>query len=129
MIGVLAILGVIVTWYRWVKPRWRRLVSRTTVALDSIVGRDPIVDEITGHELAPALPGIGQRMATVEEAVKTLADQHGRIDDIDRRVRALESASIERTVTRMESVQHLATVDRALQAHPPLEGDEQPDLD
>ena len=77
---------------------------------DSIIGRGAVVDTITGQQLAPPLPGIGQRMDTVERTVATLADQHRVLDDHEDRLKAhaeaiaeLKAASVERVVTRAES--------------------------
>lgn len=70
---------------------------------DSILGRPAVVDSITGKELAPALPGIGQRMDTVERALVALADQHAVLEDHETRLKALEDARVERVVTQVES--------------------------
>lgn len=81
-----------------------RTVRGDAVAIrDSILGRDAVVDSITGKELAPALPGIGQRMDTVERALVALADQHAAIEDHETRIKALEEARVERVVTQVES--------------------------
>lgn len=56
---------------------WRivaKVLRRVSGALDALLGRDPIVDPADGREVSPALPGIGQRMSTVEDAVKTLTE-------------------------------------------------------
>jgi len=101
--SVVAALGIL-----WkVAKRARRKakdVSGDVVAIrDSILGRDAVVDSITGKELAPALPGIGQRMDTVERALVALADQHAVLEDHEERIKALEAARVERVVSQAES--------------------------
>lgn len=92
---------------------------------DSILGRPATVDSITGKELAPALPGIGQRMDTVERAVIALADQHlkldnheARLEDHAVRIQALEEASVERVVSRVESAQAWSAMEAAINSDP-----------
>lgn len=50
------------------RPRWRKAWARVGAALDTIAGRPPITDSITGREIQPALPSIGVRMELVEVA-------------------------------------------------------------
>ncbi len=95
---------------------------------DSILGRPATVDTITGKELAPALPGIGQRMDTVERAVIALADQHLKLDDHEGRIKALEDAAVERVVSRVESAQAWSAMEAALSAKEDRTPDESPDL-
>ena len=120
-VSVAALIGVAVTWLRWVRPRIRRFFRQTTAVRDAILGREPIVDSITGKEIEPALPGLGVRMATTEQNVQAIAEglakiaeaqvnqQHleERVDrleqDHDRRLKALEDARLERVVARAES--------------------------
>lgn len=79
-------------------------VSGDVVAVrDSILGRPAVVDSITGKELAPALPGIGQRMDTVERALVALADQHVILEDHETRIKTLEDSRVERVVNQAES--------------------------
>lgn len=124
---LLAIGGVVTVfagWWRWVRPRWKRFWRKLVAALDSIVGRDAIVDSITGEEKVPALPGIGVRMAHQErltaentksmieltETVATLAkvvEHQSRLDvlveDHEKRLTALEAARVEQMIARKES--------------------------
>lgn len=101
LIGVGALLGLFVGFWRWVRPRTKRVAADANAVRDVLLGRDAIFDSITGRELAPALPGIGQRTATLEHAVTQLADQQVRLDDLDRRVGNLEqAASAPQTVVR-----------------------------
>lgn len=93
LIGVGALLGLFVGFWRWVRPKMKRAASDANAVRDVLLGRDAIFDSITGRELVPALPGIGQRTATLEQAVTQLADQQVRLDDLDRRVGNLEQAT------------------------------------
>lgn len=117
-IGAATLLGIVIGWMKWVRPRIRKGVDQVTGVRDAILGREAIVDSITGKELAPALPGMGVRMAQQEavsklqqeqmtlltDAVAKLANTHQRLDDHDRRLNALEAAAIERVATKAESV-------------------------
>lgn len=117
-IGVATLMGLVVGWLRWVRPRIRRLRAKTVMALDSLVGREAVIDTITGEEIAPALPGIGARMSHQEQqvellsvAVTKLVDQQDhqrkleeRVDSHDHRIKALEEQAIERVATKAESV-------------------------
>lgn len=91
--AVATVAGVVFAFWKWVRPRWRSLKSDFRAGRDALVGREAVVDSITGKELAPALPGMGVRMdtnerqlATLTEAVVALANTTTRLDDIERRV-------------------------------------------
>lgn len=113
------------------KPGVLRRGHRDVRALrDTILGRDPVLDTITGHELSPAVPGLGARMADQDErldrlttVVETLADVHVRVDSLETRVTAIEAgAHLERIVGKVESAQAWRTMEAAITAEPP--GDE-----
>jgi hypothetical protein len=122
LVAVYTLCGLLVLWVGWIKavrPKIRRFRTRWNQAGDALLGRDPIVDTITGREVSPALPGIGQRMATVEDAVKTLTDTVARLDAINERldrheaqigtntenIAAIMVAAAERIITKDESAQ------------------------
>jgi lactate dehydrogenase-like 2-hydroxyacid dehydrogenase len=79
-------------------------------------------------------------MDTVEHALAKLVDQQHAIDALqaghidharilDRHtaeIAALRDAAVERTITRAESLQHLATIDEALRREPATEDDGTP---
>ncbi len=116
-LGIIAILGAVVAHFRWVRPKYRRGRDMFVAGRDSLIGRPAIVDTITGKELSPALPGIGNRMENVEQnqietrdALRHIAAvmegqqiQDRRIDDHETRLHALEAAAVERIVTKAES--------------------------
>lgn len=92
---------------------------------DAILGREPVVDSITGEQIAPRLPDIGTRMATQErqmatltEAVIEMAKAHRRIDDLESRVVALEHVSVERTLSKAEMIQLYKTMETAINSDP-----------
>lgn len=96
---------------------------------DALLGRDAVVDTITGEERVPALPGIGVRMAHQEqqmelltEAVAKLASTHTRLENHETRILKLEEAAVERVVTRAES----AAAWRAMEAAALATPDEEP---
>jgi len=131
IVSLIVICGAVLGWVRWVRPRIRRGSKEIVAVRDAILGRDPITDSVTGKEIAPALPGMGVRMATTEEnlrvlaeAVAKIADSHLRLDDHEVRLKNLEDARVERVVARAESAQAWRTIEKAIQAEP----DETPDL-
>ena len=66
LIGVMTLGAMIFGFFRWVRPKLKQASADIQAGRDALVGRDAIYDTITGKELAPALPGIGVRMATTE---------------------------------------------------------------
>lgn len=118
IVGVLAILGALVAFVRWVRPKWREMKHDARAGRDALLGREAVYDSITGKEITPALPGIGQRVASLEEtsaatavALTRLADTHTRIDGLEHRVSRLERGDAERTLARTESIELLRTID------------------
>lgn len=115
---------------------WQQLVRRGRGAVkevrsdarkirDTLVGRDAVVDSITGKEISPALPALGQRMDTVERAVAVLADQHRTLEDHEDRIAAnrrdidaLQAAQVERVITRAESAQAWSAMEAAINSQP-----------
>jgi len=132
-----AVIGVLAGFAKWGWPRWRELWRRVSAALDSVAGRDEIVDPTSGKVLATALPGIGVRMADMEdwrreqvelmksltEAVTKLADQAPAIADLERRVANLEAASAERVIGKVEAVKALDVIQTAMNTQPPLDAE------
>lgn len=132
--GALAVLS---GWLRWVRPKIRNTRRDTVAIRDAILGRDAVVDSITQQELAPALPGIGQRMAhqeqqmqTMTEAVTQLAQTHQQMAEVRAevkslagRVEKLEAGTVERIVTRAESAAAFRAIEAAHNAHPDGDAD------
>ena len=99
-----AVVVVIIGWFKWLRPRLKKVNAESVAIRDAILGRDAILDSITGEERVPALPGIGMRMATVEEALVALADVHVKMLDHEERIRSLETGTLERIAARADSV-------------------------
>lgn len=113
------LLALWVGWVKAVRPKVRQFVRRWTSAGDALVGRPSIYDPASGRELAPELPGIGQRMATVEDAVKTLTETVAALDSINHRldrherqigqntenIAVIMTAAAERIVTKAEAAE------------------------
>lgn len=116
--GVIGALGII--WKLVVRGRGavKEVRSDARKIRDTLVGREAVVDTITGKEIAPALPALGQRMDTVERAVAVLADQHRMLGDHEDRIKALEDARVERVITRAESAQAWSAMEAAINSHP-----------
>lgn len=130
ILGGLALLGAIASWVRWLRPRWKERELDRIAQRDALIGRPPVYDSITRKEISPALPGIGQRMATMENAVAELAASNQRHESHeahlalhDREIADLKSAQVERIVTKAESAAAWRAVEAAALASP----DETPD--
>lgn len=128
-LGIVGLITAVGGWLKVIRPRWRRARAQFIAAKDSIIGRPAELDSITGREIAPALPGVGMRLASIEdhngrltEAVASLAKSHERLDDHETRISALEVASVERIVTRVESAAGWRAVEEAIRADPDTEG-------
>lgn len=135
VISVCVLGGILVGWAKWLRPRYRRNRDRFVSAMDSLVGRDAVYDSITGKEIAPALPGMGVRMAQQEQqmqvltdAVAKIAESHERLDDHERRLHKLEVAAVERVVTRAESAEAWRAIAAVAETQPP-DADTPPELD
>lgn len=119
VLTLIGIIAAVVAWLRWVRPKLRRGTEEVVAVRDAILGREALRDSITGREIQPALPGMGVRMAHQEEqsrdqraqlqiltdAVTKIADSHELLNNIERRVAALEDAAVERVVTKVESAE------------------------
>lgn len=121
LVGAAALIGALAVIWKAIRrartASWGAIGDAVKIR-DSIIGRPAMVDSITGEEKSPALPGIGQRMDTVERAVATLADQHRVLDDHEDRLKRLEVASAERIVNRSDSAQAWRAMTAAIEATP-----------
>jgi len=117
--GALAVIG---GWLKWIRPKIRATRREFRAARDSLLGREAITDSMTGSEIAPAVPGIGQRMATIEAALGELVNLHRRLDGHERRLDDLESKDLERALARTESIEMLRTIDTAIRSDPDNRG-------
>lgn len=120
-----AAAAVVAGWWRWVRPWWRDLRRDFVAGRDALVGRPPVRDSITGKELAPEIPGIGARMATVEQALVTMAQNHHTLTQLqelganhEARIGKLEDAAVERVMGRAEAVAAWQAMHAAVQAEP-----------
>lgn len=140
IIGIGSAIAVVGAWLAWLRPRYYKSKHDAAAIRDAILGRDAVTDSITGKELAPPLPGIGQRMATQEtqmaeitSAVAAIAATHLQLTRMDRtidehedRIKALEDASVERVVTKAESAAAWRAMEAAALAKPDEEADPLP---
>lgn len=117
--------AVLLAVLKWVRPKSREVVKDFVAGRDALVGRPAVYDSITGKEIAPALPGIGQRVTTLEEAIPAISvaltrmsDMHVRVSGVEDRVGRLERMEGERSLARTESIELLRTIDNAIKADP-----------
>lgn len=127
---VVGLVTALAGWWRWVHPRIESTKKDGAAMRDAILGREPVVDSITGRELAPALPGIGVRMAHQEDqmrlltdAVSKIADSHQRLEHVEKRVDEiaidvadLKAGTLERIMARAESTQAWSAVEAIAKA-------------
>lgn len=76
-------------------PAWkwcRQVSTRVGAALDTLGGRPPIVDRVTGKEVAPEQPPLGIVLADMKAELARVGDQSARLDRIESRVDTVESA-------------------------------------
>ena len=132
-----ALLVILGGWLKWVRPRWRKVKNDALGARDALVGRDAIFDRVSGRQLAPAIPGIGNRMehqeremSEMKQAVIQLAETHTQLIrvnealvDHEGRLMALENAAVERVVGRAESAAAWRAMEAAHKAEPPLDAE------
>lgn len=130
---VVTLITALGTWWKWGRPKLMKARQEATAMRDAILGREPIVDSITGRELAPALPGIGVRQARTEDslallttAVAKLADSQTRIDHIETRVDSLDAdvadlkaRTLEKIMAHAEATQAWSAVEAVAKSTPP----------
>lgn len=132
-LGILALLGAFAGYLKVIRPRIRKARVTLASASDALLGREAIYDSITGAEIAPALPGVGARMAHQEQqmelltvTVTKLVDQQvhqqkleRRVDGLESRVKGLEDQTIERVAGKAESISAWRAVEAVAKQHDP----------
>jgi hypothetical protein len=112
-LGIIALGGVLSRWYfKKLRPALHERERDRIAQRDVLVGRPAVPDSIVpGKFIAPALPGIGQRMDTIEAAVAELARSNQRheaheahLARHDREIADLAASAMERIVGKVESV-------------------------
>lgn len=125
-----ALVTLLAATYRKVRPWWKEMGRDVRAGRDALIGREAIVHPETGRELAPAVPGIGARMANVETAIVAIAQQQKDIAGLqataanhDSRIGKLELAAVERVVGKAESTAAFHAIEAALKATPDAEAE------
>ena len=135
--AVTVILGALVVVIRRIRPVWKSLRRDFIAGRDALVGREEIVHPETGRVVVPAVPGIGTRMANVEEAIVAIARHQADIADLkvnDARhdatlakhaedIAALKLAQVERIVSKAESTAAFQAMEAVARAQPDLDVD------
>lgn len=104
------VAGLVRVLVRRVFPAIRSTWQRFNAALDTVVGRPPIVDPVTSKVIAPELPPLGHWISGVDETLALLVQQNVTVTNLQTRVGRLEDwreqmdrDRLERIVTRAES--------------------------
>lgn len=117
---LLTLSGVAGLWLGWAKvlgPRLARGWSRFVGIFQAIAGRDAIVDKVSGREVSPAVPPLGEQLTSIHDTMAKLVavvesnhDAHKRIDrhesvlaSHDQAIGALIAGSNERAATALAS--------------------------
>lgn len=95
---------------------WRsKSRKRISAAADAILGQESAIDN-SGNVIRPAQPGLVHRVATVEDAVVEFrhaigvyTEVLGRLDSVERDVKALQDRRVEHIVTAAERAATAAT--------------------
>lgn len=85
-ITALAVIG------RWIRKRVRNIARRANNAVDTLLGREEIRHPDTGVVLVPATPGLGERLATMEDTLNNLSDTRAEMSALTARVDNLASS-------------------------------------
>ncbi len=136
VLGLVSLVGALLAHYKVVRPWWRKLKGDVTSGRDVLVGRPPIIDPVSKKQIAEALPSLGERLevhqtkinGSLQDIVTLLESQQAqdhRINDHEARLHALETAAVERIVTKAESV----SAWRAVEAVANGNGDDPEELD
>lgn len=106
------LLVIWIAWAKYLGPRIKAKWVRFVGFFQTIAGRDPIVDKVTGKEVSPAVLPLGEHLASINdnmaqliEVVRSNQDAHHRIDGHETRINALESGRVERIVSQAESAE------------------------
>lgn len=86
-VGSLAVAWLSVT--KVALPFWhwcKRTSSKVGGALDTLGGREPIIERATGKELSPAVPPLGMVLAEMKAELARVGDVGERIDRVDARL-------------------------------------------
>lgn len=119
------LLALWIAWYKAVRPRWRRFWARVGAALDTLVGRNIVLDLASGTKL-PAIQPLPERLGNIEraqerqsevqktqaETLAKVAEALERLGDHERRISMLESGQLEKAAIRFESGKLLEAVAR-----------------
>lgn len=106
MLSLTAVVAAVAGWVRWARPRLSRAHRDLTGVRDVLLGREAVLDSITGEMISPPVEGIGQRMASTERQIEqiartmtTLARTTGHLDRVDKRLADHEAriAALEET--------------------------------
>ena len=96
--AVAAGVGVLTAAATWWWKRGRRIVGKIDATMDAVVGRPAILHPDTGEVLAPATPGLGVRLATIESTLVELAETNAALTVLSSRV-----GRVEERVSRLEA--------------------------
>jgi hypothetical protein len=83
IVSVAAAIGVLAAGVRWTEKRLSRFSERWEASTDALLGREEIRHPDTGTVLVPATPGLGKRLADIEQTLTQLATTDDRITRLE----------------------------------------------
>lgn len=120
ILALAALAGVVVGIFGALRRQARQIGDMA----DALLGQQEVRDR-SGAVVRDPQPGLAAQVKEMRDGLSVITQHELRISslentavDHERRLVTQESASLERTVTRAEALQHLATVDAALRATP-----------
>jgi hypothetical protein len=99
-LAMVGIAAAAVGLWRWARPRWRAGKKDAVAMRDTLIGRGPVLDSITGEELSPALPGVGVQMVHTKAQLEFAI---GKLHEIEHEVTNNDGSSIKDSVDRIEA--------------------------
>lgn len=95
-------LTTLVVFGRWVRKRARQFSQKWDNAREALVGREEIRHPDTGIVLVKATPGLGQRLAHIEENLTVLSDTRSEMQALTSRVDSIASSLEQHTMESAE---------------------------
>lgn len=102
IVAVSAGLTTLVVGGRWIRKRFQRFSHKWDSAREALVGREEIRHPDTGAVLVKATPGLGQRLAHIEENLTVLSDTRSEMQALTARVDSIASSLEQHTMESAE---------------------------
>lgn len=102
IVAVSAGATTLVVFWRWARKRLQRFSHKWDSAREALVGREEIRHPDTGAVLVKATPGLGQRLAHIEENLTVLSDTRTEMQALTARVDSIATSLEQHTMESAE---------------------------